>query len=233
MRYEKEIKESNRQLYAKVLSALKEERFSVILGGDHSIAIGSVSACLTSYKRIGVIWVDAHADFNDETITLSGYIHGMPLSALCGKGPETSIDFSGEGIVPENVVIIGARAIDPLEKIKLKENHVTVFSMREIRSMGIKEVVTRAIQIAGINTQGIYLSFDMDALDPTQAPGVGTPVYNGLTQDEAFTLCEELQKSEQLVAMDVVETNPLLDDRNKTGILARELILICMGTNVF
>lgn len=172
IRYEKEINESNAKLYEKVLEAHKENRFPIILGGDHSIAAGSASATLTHFGKIGVIWVDAHADFNDDTTTPSGNIHAM----------------------------------------------------------GIREVMKRALAIASNGTEGIHLSFDMDALDPTQAPGVGTPVHNGLTQREAFIICEMMNDSGHLKSMDLVETNPLLDNRNATGILASELITACLGS---
>jgi arginase len=233
MRYEKEIKDSNSRLYDYVNKSYQEERMPIILGGDHSIAMGSISASLTHYENVGVIWIDAHADFNDDTITPSGNIHGMPLSAVCGCGPESLVDFSQIRANPKNAVIVGARALDPLEKIKLKEKGVTVFSISDVHSLGIKEVIHKAIKIATDKTKGIHLSFDMDALDPTQAPGVGTPVYNGLTQREAFIICEEMHQSNKLIAIDVVETNPLLDKRNMTGILASELILACLGNTEY
>lgn len=233
MRYEKEINESNRRLYECIVSNYRDGRMPIILGGDHSIAMGSVSASLSHYKNIGIIWVDAHADFNDEDITPSGNIHGMPLSAVCGCGPESLVEFSEIRANPKNTVIIGARSIDPLEKIKLKKKGVTVFSISDVHSIGIKKVIRQAIGIASDSTCGIHLSFDMDALDPTQAPGVGTPVYNGLTQREAFIICEEMHQSNKLVAIDVVETNPLLDKRNMTGILASELILACLGSTEY
>lgn len=229
MRYEKEINDSNHRLYVGVSRSYLDERMPIILGGDHSIAIGSISASLTHYKDVGIIWVDAHADFNDNKITPSGNIHGMPLSAVCGCGPESLVGFCKVRANPKNAVIVGARSIDPLEKKKLKEKGVTVFSISDVHSLGIKEVIRQAIDIAAAKTNGIHLSFDMDALDPTQAPGVGTPVYNGLTQREAFIICESMYYSKKLIALDVVETNPLLDKRNMTGILAGELILACLG----
>ena len=127
------------------------------------------------------------------------------------------------------MVIVGARSIDPLEKIKLKEKGVTVYSISDIHAEGITSIIRKAILTAGKGTNGIHMSFDMDALDPTQAPGVGTPVNNGLTQREAFIICEEMYKYDKLVALDIVETNPLLDQRNMTGILASELVLACLG----
>ncbi|MBQ6196450.1 MAG: arginase [Lachnospiraceae bacterium] len=229
MRFEKEINEANQELYERVLACLNQDRFPVILGGDHSIAAGSVSASLTKYKHVGILWIDAHADFNDEKITPSGNIHGMPLSAVCGCGPDSLVSYSSDRADPLNVVIVGARSIDPLEKIKLKEKGVTIYSISDIHAEGITSIIRKAILTAGKGTNGIHMSFDMDALDPTQAPGVGTPVNNGLTQREAFIICEEMYKYDKLVALDIVETNPLLDQRNMTGILASELVLACLG----
>ncbi|MBR4209327.1 MAG: arginase [Lachnospiraceae bacterium] len=233
LRYEKEINEANGRLYDEVLKSCKDGNFPVILGGDHSIAAGSISATLTAYENIGIVWVDAHGDFNDEAITPSGNMHGMPLSAVCGKGPDSMVAFSSVRANPKNVVVIGARSIDPLEKIKLQENGVTIISISQIHSLGIREMIAKAISVASEGTNGIHLSFDMDALDPMQAPGVGTPVLNGLTQREAFFICEELYKSGKLLAIDVVETNPLLDKRNMTGVLATELILSCLGSTEY
>ena len=233
MRYEKEINDANYRLYSEVSKRFQTERMPIILGGDHSIAIGSISASLSQYEKVGIIWVDAHADFNDDQISPSGNIHGMPLSAVCGYGPDSLVSFSKVRATAENVVIVGARSIDPLEKVKLNEKGVTVFSISDVHAEGIHSIIREAIRIASKNTRGIHLSFDMDALDPTQAPGVGTPVYNGMTQREAFIVCEELHISEKLIALDVVETNPLLDKRNMTGILASELILACLGSTEY
>ena len=229
MRYEREINEANKRLFSKVLKIHKRGSFPIILGGDHSIASGSISATAECYGNIGIIWVDAHGDFNDESISPSGNIHGMPLSAICGCGPDSLVSFTNSRVDPNKVVIIGARALDPLETIKLKEKGVSIFSISDVHTIGIKEILKEAIKIATYDTVGIHLSFDMDALDPDNAPGVGTPVLNGLTNREGFMICEALFKSEKLLAIDLVETNPLLDNRNMTGTLASELILTCLG----
>lgn len=229
LRYAREINDANKRLYDVVNRFYENGRFPLILGGDHSIAAGSVSASANCYQNIGIIWIDAHADFNDEEITPSGNMHGMPLSAVCGCGPDSMVDFCNRRASPRNIVIVGARSIDPLEKIKLKQKQVTVFSISDIHAMGMRRVMEQAIRIAGNGTKGIHLSFDMDALDPAEAPGVGTPVLNGLSQREAFIACEMLYQSGKLLAIDLVETNPLLDLRNMTGILASELILACLG----
>lgn len=229
LRYAKEINEANERLFRAVDKSHKLGHFPMILGGDHCIAAGSVPASLENCGPIGIIWMDAHGDFNDEKITPSGNMHGMPLSAVCGFGPECMVEFSEKRIDPSKVVIIGARDLDPEEKIKLKGAGVTVFSIADVHTLGMAETVSRAISIASGGTSGIHLSFDMDALDPAEAPGVGTPVPNGLTQREAFIACEILSRSGLLVSMDLVETNPLLDEKNKTGMLAGELILTCLG----
>jgi arginase len=229
MRYAKEVNEANRRLYEKVLEIHKEKAFPIILGGDHSIAAGSISATAECFGKIGVIWVDAHGDFNDDKITPTGNIHGMPLSAVCGCGPDSIVSFTDARVDPHNAVIIGARDLDPEETKKLKKNGVTVFSISDVHNFGIRKIIEDAITIASDGTKGIHLSFDMDGLDPGNAPGVGTPVPNGLTNREGFIICEVLSDTARLLAIDMVETNPLLDNRNATGILAAELIITCIG----
>lgn len=229
MRYEKEINESNKRLFDKVLEIHKENAFPVILGGDHSIAAGSIAATAEHYENIGVIWVDAHGDFNDDKISPSGNIHGMPLSALCGCGPDSIVSFTKARVNPRNTAIIGARDLDPQETVKLKEKGVNVYSISDVHNFGIRKIVEEAIEVVSDGTKGIHLSFDMDALDPGNAPGVGTPVMNGLTNREGFIICEILCDTNRLLAIDMVETNPLLDHRNTTGTLAAELILTCIG----
>lgn len=230
LRYAKEINEANGKLYNMVSLSHKEGHFPVILGGDHCIAAGSIPASCDNLGEIGVIWIDAHGDFNDEAISPTGNMHGMPLSAVCGLGPDCMVDFSSNRVNPKNCVIIGARDLDPDEKVKLKKAGVTVFSISDVHTLGMPEVANQAIRIASEGTKGFHLSFDIDALDPAEAPGVGTPVPNGLTQREAFIACEFIGKSDKLVSMDLVEVNPLLDERNKTGIMAMELILTCLGS---
>lgn len=229
LRYSKEINDANDKLYTLVDYCHKQGHFPVILGGDHCIAAGSISASCDNIGPIGVIWIDAHGDFNDEVISPTGNMHGMPLSAVCGLGPECMVDFSTNRVNPKNCVIIGARSIDPEENIKLKKAGVTVFSISDVHTLGMPEVVNQAMRIALQGTKGFHLSFDVDAIDPADAPGVGTPVPNGLTQREAFIACEIIGKSEKLVSLDLVEVNPLLDERNKTGIIAMDLILTCLG----
>ncbi|MCF0150754.1 MAG: arginase [Firmicutes bacterium] len=229
LRYKKEICAANEALYRMVQQTLEDGHFPLIIGGDHSIAAGSVPAVARHYGSIGVIWIDAHGDFNDETTSPSGNIHGMPLSAVCGLGPDCLIEYSPSRVSPQNVVIIGGRDLDPPEKAKLKANHVTVFPMSEIHSRGILEVTKEAVAIASRGTNGIHLSFDMDAIEPGEAPGVGTPVENGLSLRESFMATEIIQASGKLLSMDLVEVNPLLDTRNRTGILAVNIIMTALG----
>lgn len=229
LRYFKEIYKANKELFEKVSDSVEKGHFPLIIGGDHSISAGSIPAVAKHHGKIGVIWIDAHGDFNDETITPSGNIHGMPLSAVAGLGPDSLVDFADTFVNPGNIVIIGGRALDPLEKKKLKMFHVTVFPMSEIHSRGIQEVAKDAVRIALDGTNGIHLSFDMDALEPGVAPGVGTPVENGLSLREAFIATEVIQSSGKMVGMDLVEVNPLLDTRNRTGHLAVNLIATALG----
>lgn len=229
MRFEREINEANTRLFEKVLAIHENREFPLILGGDHSIAAASASAAAQYFGKIGVLWIDAHGDFNDDTITPTGNIHGMPLSAVCGCGPDSLVKFTEARVDPRHVAIIGARDLDPAEIKKLKSKGVSVFSISDVHSFGIRKIMEDAISVVTDGTAGIHLSFDMDALDPDNAPGVGTPVLNGLTNREGFIICEMLSDIGMLLSIDLVETNPLLDNRNATGRLAAELILTCLG----
>ncbi len=229
LRYAREINEANERLCGEVRKSLESGHFPLILGGDHSIAAGSIPAVAEHYGSIGVIWVDAHGDFNDESITPTGNMHGMPLSAVAGLGPDCMVSFSQGRVDPRRIVIIGARDLDPLEVIKLRENGVTVYSISEVHKRGIAEIAKESAALVSEGTEGVHLSFDMDALEPAEAPGVGTPVMNGLTLREAFMTIEIIRQNARLLSMDLVETNPLLDTQNKTGILATDLIITALG----
>lgn len=235
LRNYEQVIDVNRRLYDSVSETLAANRFPVILGGDHSIASGSISAVSKHYKNIGIIWIDAHGDWNNEESSPSGNMHGMPFSAVCGYGPECMVDF-GQGPVYIDVrhcVQIGGRDIDSAERIRMKEAGVTVFPINVIDKLGMEEVIRRAIHIAGNGTEGIHLSFDVDAITPEAAPGTGTIVHSGLTVREAFLAVETLAESGKLLAVDMVEVNPILDERNKTGILASELVLSALGKVVY
>ncbi len=231
MRFYEAIVDIDRKLFAEVLDILEQGHMPVVLGGDHSIAAGSVPAAAYHYKNIGLIWIDAHADFNDEVSTISGNVHGMPLSAICGCGPDWLVDY-GERLVfvdPKKAVIVGGRDFDPKERIRMKESGINVFTIRDIDMYGIAEIMKKAIAIASDGTEGIYVSYDMDSISPQDAPGVVTPVIAGLTSREAFLACEMLASTGKIIGIDVVEVNPILDERNKTGELACNLVKTLLG----
>lgn len=235
MRNYEQVIELNRRLYQMVAAVLEQDHFPVVLGGDHSIAAGSISAAARHYRNIGVIWIDAHGDWNNEESTPSGNMHGMPFSAVCGHGPDCMVDFGGPPALVDvrRCVQIGGRDIDDRERLRMKRAGVTVFPINTIDKLGMQAVIGQAIDIAGTGTEGIHLSFDIDAIDPQAAPGTGTVVHSGLTVREAFLAVESLADSGKLVSMDMVEVNPILDERNKTAILASQLIQSALGKAVY
>ncbi len=238
LRYYDQVVEVNGRLYRAVRDSLERGHFPVCLGGDHSIAAGSIAAAAEHYAEkggIGVIWIDAHGDWNNEHSTHTGNMHGMPFSAVCGHGPDGMAAFSERPVWvdPRHCVQIGGRDIDDLERIRMKEAGITVFPINVIDRLGMGEVIHRALEVAGNGTAGIHLSFDVDAITPEAAPGTGTIVHSGLTVREAFLAVETLAESGKLVSMDMVEVNPILDERNKTGILASELIQSALGKVVY
>ena len=225
----------SRDLMRRVSEIIAEGHFPIALGGDHSLSLGSIKGA-AQHKKIGVLWVDAHADFNTPQTTPSGNIHGMPLAALTGRGDPRLTGLGDEpkaAISASRVAIVGARDIDPGERENLREAGVRVFSMHEVDSYGINTVMQQALDIVTRGTDGLYLSYDMDSIDPLYAPGVGTPVQGGLSYREAHLICEMVAESGKLVGMDFVEVNPILDDRNKTAELAVELILSALGKRVW
>ena len=233
-----QVNETNRQLYEQVSDTLADGHFPLVLGGDHSIAAGSVSAVAKHYEsdgEIGIIWIDAHGDWNSDKSTLSGNMHGMPYSALCGWGPDSMVDFGQKPhFVPTaHCVQVAGHDFDEPEAARMKEAGMNVFPINEIDRRGMYEVMKDAIRIAGEGTVGIHLSFDVDALTPEFAPGTGTPVPDGITAREAFLAVEMLAQSGKLLSMDLVEVNPILDERNKTGKLASELIQLALGKEVY
>jgi len=234
LKYLEPIVQVSEELANLVSSALQENEFPLILGGDHSIALGSISGVSRVHKPLGIIWVDAHPDFNTEETTPSGNIHGMILSALAGLGNSRLTHLGGWApkVDPGNIVIIGARDIDPGEQALLLSHRIHVFTMSDIDQRGIANVVRQAIAIAGRNDHPIHLSLDMDALDPREAPGVGTPVRGGLSYREAHLAMEMIAHTSSLVSMDLVEVNAILDRENATAQLAVELILSALGKKI-
>lgn len=202
--------------------------FPVFLGGDHSVSIGTVSGVAT-VGRTGLLWVDAHADFNTPKTSPSGNIHGMPLATLCGFGHP---DLVGEASVrPEDVVLLGLRRVDPEERRLLAEAGVRAYTMKEIDAHGIARVIDRVLDDLS-HLGRIHLSFDLDVVDPGIAPGVGTPVKGGLTYREAHLLMELLGEAAATTSLDVVEINPILDEKNQTAELAVELVASLLGRRI-
>lgn len=238
MRHYEQIIAADHKLYDAVLATLTDGHFPIVLGGDHSIAAGSVSAVSKFYQDkggIGLIWIDAHGDWNDEDSTPSGSMHGMPFSAICGHGPNCLVDYGQDPVYVDvsKCVLIGARDLDKIEKQRMKDAGMNVFTMADVDSMGMPEVVRQAIAIAGNGTAGIHVSFDVDSIRPEEAPGTGTPVLYGLTTREAHLSLEMLAACGKLISLDMVEVNPILDEHNKTGILASELVQSAMGKTVY
>jgi arginase len=227
------------QVYELSLASLESGGFPLVLGGDHSLAAGSVAAAAgwarsTTQNTIGLIWIDAHGDMNTPATSPSGNVHGMPLAALLGPEPAELSVLGGWSpkVLPAHTVLVGIRNLDDREKAAVRTSGVHVFTMKDIDRHGIAAIMEQAIALAGEGTGGIHVSFDMDACDPTEAPGVGTPVRGGLNYREAHMTMEILAESGRLTSLDVVEVNPALDLRNATAELGTELILSALGLNI-
>jgi arginase len=221
-----------------VCEAASADKLPLVLGGDHSVAVGTVAGLARAYRsrgeKIGVIWVDAHADMNTPETSPSGNVHGMPLACCIGKGPEeltNLFDFAPK-VDPGNVAIVGLRDVDYTEVPHVRAAGVAAYTMREIDERGLRSVMTEAIERASDGTAGFHLSFDMDVVDPREAPGVGTPVRGGLTYREAHLAMEILCDCRGLVGMEVVEVNPVLDIANQTAMLGVELVLSALGKRI-
>jgi arginase len=231
-KYLREITDICESIYKEGEKIVRAGRFPLFIGGDHSIAVGTVSS-VTGDEPTGLIWMDAHGDFNTPETSPSGNIHGMPLAALTGEGHDCLVNIGRPGpkINPENVVMIGQRDLDAGERKRLKKSGITVFTMRDIDEQGISSVANKALMKL-IHLKRIHLTVDMDALDPVEAPGVGTPVPGGLSYREAHLLMEILADSGKITSMDLVEINPILDIANKTAELAVELTLSALGKSI-
>jgi arginase len=224
-----------RRIAGAVATSIQASHFPLVLGGDHSLSVGSIRGA-GKHRRLGVIWVDAHADFNTAETTPSGNIHGMPLAALCGLGDPRLVslwDETSPVIDPKRVAVIGARDLDLGEKRNLREAGVMVQSMEQIDRIGMVSALEKAVERVSRDVDGIYLSFDMDALDPRHAPGVGTSVPGGLTFREAHLACEVIAETGKLIGMDIVEVNPILDVQNQTALLAVEFIRSALGSRIW
>ncbi|CAG9613890.1 Arginase [Bacillus rhizoplanae] len=213
------------ELASKVDTIIEKKSFPLVLGGDHSIAIGTLAGIAMHYKNLGVIWYDAHGDLNTEETSPSGNIHGMSLAASLGHGHPSLVNLYGEypKVKKENVVIIGARSLDDGEKEFIQKEGIKVFTMHEIDRMGMTAVMEETIAYLS-HTDGVHLSLDLDGLDPHDAPGVGTPVMGGLSYRESHLAMEMLAESGIITSAEFVEVNPILDERNKTAIAAVALM---------
>ncbi len=221
----KQIVTACTELATKVDNVLERKRIPVILGGDHSIAIGTLAGVTKHYNNLGVIWFDAHGDLNTEEITPSGNIHGMPLAASLGYGHAILTNLYGicPKVKKENIVIIGARALDDGEKEFIRKEGIKVFTMHEIDRLGMAVVMEETIRYLS-HADGVHLSLDLDGLDPHDAPGVGTPVIGGLSYREGHLAMEMLAESGLITSAEFVEVNPILDEKNKTAIAAVALM---------
>ena len=225
----------SRRIAGAVATSVRAGNFPLVLGGDHSLSIGSVRGAARK-KKIGVIWIDAHPDFNTSETTPSGNIHGMSLALLAGMGDKSLVQLWDENIPvidPAKIAIIGARDVDGGEKANLQKAGVMVMGMEQIDRYGMVSVIEKVIERVSCDTDGIYLSLDMDALDPQHAPGVGTPVPAGLTQRETHLACELIAETNLLIGMDLVEVNPILDGQNRTAALAVEFALSALGRRIW
>nr|WP_280138099.1 arginase [Alkalicoccus daliensis] len=217
---------ANEMLADEVIDVISEGSFPLILGGDHSIALGSLAGVAKDKENLGVIWYDAHGDLNTGETSPSGNIHGMPLSASMGIGHEALKNIGGYSpkVKPENVVIIGARSLDEGERKLIKEKGIRVYTMHEVDRLGMSRVMEEAVEHVSNGTDGVHLSLDLDALDPNDAPGVGTPVMGGPSYRETHLAMEILAESNIITSAEFVEVNPILDNKNQTAEAAVALI---------
>ena len=226
-------------MYQTSLASLDDGAMPIVLGGDHSLAAGSVAAVADWARKtrnlpIGLLWLDAHGDMNTPATSLSGNVHGMPLAALLGPEPSelSKIGTFSPKVLPAHTVLVGIRNLDEREKEAVRDSHVRVFTMKDIDRQGIASIVEQAVNLAGNGTAGIHVSFDMDVCDPLIAPGVGTPVKGGLDYREAHMVMEMVADSALLTSLDLVEVNPTLDVRNTTAQLGSELALSALGMKI-
>jgi arginase len=237
-KYLDEIAQACKGLADTVKKSLDEDMVPLVLGGDHSIAVGTTAGAAAHFhkqsKRIGVIWLDAHGDMNTPDSSPSGNIHGMPLAAIMGYGPPELTELGGikPMVEPRNVSLVGIRDLDSKERRLVKDSGVHIFTMRDIDERGMREVMAEAIRFASDDTAGICVSLDMDFVDPSDAPGVGTPVRGGVTYREAHLALEMIADSRSMVSFELVEINPVIDLHNTTALLGVELVLSGLGKKI-
>jgi arginase len=237
-KYLKEITATCTKSAELVMKTLEAGKVPLVLGGDHSVAAGTVAGVAEFYRKqnqkIGLIWIDAHSDMNTPDTSPSGNVHGMPLAAIMGLGPNelgNIFNFSPK-IHPENCVLVGIRDVDAHEKENIRRAGVEVFTMRDIDERGMRSVMEEALRMAGRGTAGYHVSLDMDWIDPEDAPGVGTPVWGGATYREAHLAMEIISDHGRMLSMEIVEVNPVIDEHNQTADLAVELALSAFGKKI-
>ena len=237
-KYLKEIAETSQEVAQRIYQTLEAGYFPLSLGGDHSVAVGTQAGVSKFYhdrqQSVGCLWIDAHADMNTPGSSPSGNVHGMPLAANLGHGPESLSKIFGYApkIPPQKCVLIGARALDSRERHLVKESGIKVFTMRAIDELGMRSVMEKSIALASHGTAGFVVSFDADVVDPDEAPGVGTPVPGGITYREAHLAMEMVADSRKMLAFELVEINPIIDVMNKTAILGVGLVSSALGKKI-
>jgi arginase len=237
-KYLEEIAATCKDVAEIVRKTLDEDLIPLVLGGDHSIAVGTAAGVAAHFrkesKRAGLVWLDAHGDTNTPESSPSGNVHGMPLAAIMGYGPAELVDLGGikPMIEPRNVALVGVRDLDSRERKLIKESGAHIFTMRDIDERGMREVMSDALRFASDDTAGIAVSLDMDFVDPSDAPGVGTPVRGGVTYREAHLALEMIADTKSLVSFELVEINPVIDLHNTTALLGVELILSGLGKKI-
>jgi arginase len=237
-RYASEIGEACESLYVKARGSILAGHLPLCLGGDHSLAAGSIAATAAALQQqsraLGLLWVDAHADMNTPESTATGNVHGMPLAAVLGKGPPELVHVGGFSpkVDPKRCAVVGLRNLDEREKGLVRQSGVRAYTMKDIDLRGMAAVMREALDLTCADGAALHVSFDMDGVDPAISPGVGTPVRGGLSYREAHLLMEMVADSQCLVALDVVEVNPILDTRNSTAHLGIELILSALGKKI-
>lgn len=238
LKYLNEIIKTSLQLAGLVQNSLDKNHFPLCLGGDHSMALGSIagiaSHCRQKNKELGVIWIDAHADMNTHETTPSGNIHGMPVAASIGLGHESLtnlLDFSPK-VKPENFFLVGIRSIDPYERENIKRVNLPVYTMTDVDKLGIHRIINNILKKLKDKADHIHVSFDLDSVEPAVAPGVGTPVSGGLNYREAHLLMESIADCGCMSSLEIAEVNPILDNRNQSACLAAELVASSMGMRI-
>ncbi|HZW40148.1 MAG TPA: arginase [Ignavibacteriaceae bacterium] len=238
LKYLNEIIRTSLELAKKVELALDANHFPLCIGGDHSMGLGTIAGIASYCKKkdldLGVIWIDAHADMNTDTTTPSGNIHGMPLAASLGLGNPELVNFLGFApkVKPENCTIIGLRSIDDDEKENIKKLNLNVYTMSDIDRLGIHRIITKVLKQFNKKVDHIHVSFDLDSVDPSVAPGVGTPVQGGLSYREAHSLMESIAECGCMSSLEISEVNPILDNKNASAIFAADLAASSMGQRI-